>query len=54
MVFLLIKHERSNGPTLIGTGPSLSMNMDSGIANAEVVGGAGDGLERRRHCVGVV
>ena len=53
-VFLLIKHKGSNGPTLIGVGPGLSTDVDSSTANAEVVGGAGDSVERRRYCKEVV
>ena len=48
-VLLFVVHERSNGPTLIGTGPSLSMNADSSVANAKMVGGTRNGAEGRRH-----
>ena len=49
LIFLFIKHEESNSPTLIGTGSSLSMNMDGSMANAEVISGARNGVEGRRH-----
>ena len=49
MVFLFIKHEGGNGPTHIGTGSSLPMDMDSSMADAEMVGGTRDGAEGRRH-----
>ena len=48
-VFLLIEHKGGNSPTLVGTGPSLSMDVDSSMANAEMVGDAGNSMERRRH-----
>ena len=54
MIFLLVEHKRSNGPTLIGAGPGLSMNTDGGAANAELIGSARDGTEGRRHFVGVM
>ena len=50
-VFLLIIHERSNGPTLVGTGSGLSTNTNSSTANAEMVSGARDSTEGRRHLV---
>ena len=53
-VLLFVKHERGYGPTLIGAGPCLSMNMDSSTANAEVIGGARDSAKRRRHQVEVI
>ena len=48
-VLLFIEHKGSNSPTLIGTGSSLSMNMDGSMANAEMVGSTRDGAEGRRH-----
>ena len=51
MVLLLIVHEGGNGLTLIGTGSSLSMNVDSGMPNAEMVDSTGNGVERRRHLI---
>ena len=54
LILLLIEHERSNGPTLIGTGSSLSTNTNSGTANAEMVGRARDGMKGRRHCMEAV
>ena len=54
MVFLFIKHEGSDGPTLIGVGPGLATNTDSGTTDAEVIGGARNSSERRRHCVAVM
>ena len=51
-IFLLVVHEGSNGPPLIGTGPGLSMNADGSTANAEVVGGTRNGAEGRRHLIG--
>ena len=50
-IFLLVEHEGSNSPTLVGTGPSLSMNMDGGTANAKVVGSARNSVEGRRHLI---
>ena len=54
MVLLLVEHKRSNGLTLVGTGPSLSTNTDSGTANTKVVGSTRNGAEGRRHLIGVV
>ena len=48
-VFFSIKHEGGDGPTLISSSPSLASNTDSSMANAEMVGGARDGVEGRRH-----
>ena len=50
MVLLLIEHEGSDVPTLIGAGSSLSANTDGGAANTEMVGGARNSMERRRYC----
>ena len=47
---LLIEHKWGDGLTLVGAGPSLSTNADSGMANAEMVGSARDSAEGRRHC----
>ena len=47
---LFIIHEGGDGPTLVGMGPSLPINTDSSMANAEMVGGAWDSVEGRRHC----
>lgn len=49
MIFLLVIHEGCDGMTLIGMVARLTTNMDSGVANPKMVGGAGDGTERRRH-----
>ena len=49
-VFLLVKHKRGNGLTLIGVGPGLSINVDGSTANAKVVSGTRDSMERGRHC----
>ena len=49
MVLFLIEHKRGNGPTSVGAGPSLSMNMDGGTANAEVIDGSWDSVGRGRH-----
>ena len=49
LVFLFVEHEGGNGPTLIGVGSGLSMNMNSGMANAKMVSRAEDSSERRRH-----
>ena len=51
LIFLLIVHKRSNGPTLVSAGPGLSTNSDGSMANAEVVDGTRDSVERRRHLV---
>ena len=51
LVFLLIEHKRSNGLTLIGTDPSLTMNTDSSAANAKVVGSSWDSVEGGRHLI---
>ena len=48
-VLLLIEHEGSDGPPLVGTGPGLSMNTDGSMANAEMVGGTWDSVEGGRH-----
>ena len=48
-VFLLIVHKRGNGSTLVGTGPSLSTNLNGGMTDAEMVGGARNSAEGRRH-----
>ena len=53
-ILLLVEHERSNGPTSIGAGPSLPTNADSSMAYAEVVGGSRDGAEGGRHLIRVV
>ena len=54
LVFLLIKHEWGNGPTLVGMGPGLSADTDGRTANTKMVNGAGDSMRRRRHCVEVM
>ena len=48
-VFLFIEHEGGNGTTLVSVVPSLSMNADGSMANAEMVDSARDGTERGRH-----
>ena len=48
-IFLFIKHEGGNSLTLIGMNSCLSMNMDSGAANAEIIGGTWNSVEGRRH-----
>ena len=48
-ILFLVVHERSNGPTLVGTGPGLSTNVDSSTANAEMIDGTRNGLEGGRH-----
>ena len=53
-VFLFIEHEGGDGLSLVGTRPSLSTNMDSSMANAEVIGGSQNGVEGRRHLMRVV
>ena len=50
MIFLLIEHKRSYGPTGIGTITGLTVDMNSGTANAEMVNSTGDGARRRGHC----
>ena len=49
MVFFLIEHEGGDSPTLVSSSPSLASNTDSSTADAEMVGGAGNGMEGRRH-----
>ena len=49
VVLLFVVHEGSDGLTLIGTGPSLSTNMDSSTANAEVIGSTRNSMEGGRH-----
>ena len=49
MVFLLIKHKRSNGPAGIGVVASLATNSNGGTANTKMVNGAGDGMRGGRH-----
>ena len=49
-ILLLIVHEGSNGPTLIGMRPSLSMNTDGSMANAKMVNSTRDGVTNARHC----
>ena len=49
-VLLLVEHEGSDVLTLIGAGSGLSANTDGGAANTEMVGGARNSTERRRHC----
>ena len=53
-ILLLIEHERSNGSTGIGTITSLTTDMNSGMANAKLVGGTGNSARRRRHYMMVV
>ena len=48
-ILLFIVHEGSNGPTSVGAITGLTMNMDSSVANAEVVDGTGNSARRRRH-----
>ena len=50
-IFLLVEHEGSNSLALVGTGPGLSINIDSGMANAKVVGSARNSVEGRRHLI---
>ena len=50
-VFLLIKHKRSYGLTLIGARPSLSTDTDGGTTDAEMVGGSRNGTEGGRHLI---
>ena len=54
MILLLVEHEGSDGPTLIGTNPSLTTDTNSGVANAKMVGGAGNGAEGGKHLIEVV
>ena len=53
-ILLLIEHEGSDGPTLVGMGSSLSTNVDGGTPNAEMVGGSRNGTEGRRHLMRAV
>ena len=53
-ILLLIEHEGSDSPTLVGAGTSLSADTNGSMANAEVIGGTGNGVEGRRHLVGTV
>ena len=50
MILLFVEHKGHDGMTLIGMDSSLSMNMDSSTANAKVVGGTRNSMERRRYC----
>ena len=44
LVFLFIKHERSNGPTGIGTVTSLTADTNGGMTNTQVVDSARDSM----------
>ena len=48
-ILLLIIHERSNGPTGVGTITGLTTNTDGGMADAKVIDGTRDSAGRRRH-----
>ena len=50
-ILLFVIHKRSNGLTLIGAGPGLTANMDSGTANPKIVGGTRNSAEGGRHLV---
>ena len=50
-VLFFVKHEGGNGPTGVGTGPGLTMDSNSGAADAKMINGAGDSMRRGGHCV---
>ena len=51
LMCFFVEHERGNGPTGVGAGPSLSTNADGSMANAELVDGSRDSMKRGRHLV---
>ena len=48
-ILLLIVHKGCDGMTLVGVVTSLTVNLNGGMANAKMVGGAQDSAKRRRH-----
>ena len=53
-VLLFVVHKRGNGATGVGTITCLTMNVNGGTTDAEMVDGAGDGTRRGRHCIAVM
>ena len=48
-VSLFVEHEGSDGSPDVGAITSLTLDMDSGVAPAVLILGAGDSTRRRRH-----
>ena len=48
-VLLFVEHEGGNSPAGVSTVASLTVDMNSSIANAKMVDGAGDGTRKGRH-----
>ena len=48
-VALFIKHERGNGPTSVGAGTGLAMDMNSSTAPPVLILGTGDSMSRHWH-----
>ena len=48
-ILLLVVHKRSNGLTSVGAVTGLTMDLNSGAANAEMIDSAGDSTRRGRH-----
>ena len=53
-VFLFIEHEGGYGPTSVHMIAGLTMDTDSGMANAEMIDSARDSTGRRRHLMEVM